>query len=428
MSLKILILLCYNAMTHIQSDSFFRFNPNSVPSPCFVVDEARVENNLRILNDVQTRSGAKILMALKAFSLFALSPLFNRYLSGTCSSGIYEAQLACQHFAGQLNGEHKREVHIYNPAYKADDIDYLLTVADHIVFNSASQWLRFKDQCIAASAIKPTLRFGLRINPQQSTAATSLYDPCAAGSRLGINIEEFNTHFSDQKALEGISGLHCHTLCEQGFDALSITLQAIESQFSAYLPHLQWLNLGGGHHITHKSYDRESLIQTCQRLQQQYALQVYLEPGEAAVIGTGVLVTEVLDLPHNHIDLAIVDSSATCHMPDTIEMPYRANILIGQQKHWPDASVAGLQNEKHHMYRLGGQTCLAGDVMGDYSFDQALTVGQRLMFDDMSHYTMVKTTTFNGMPLPTLALWNSNTHKVHIIKDFNYHDFYQRLS
>jgi len=416
-------------MTDIQAHSFFAFDPHRVPSPCFVIDEACVEKNLKILNEVQTRSGAKVLMALKAFSLCALAPLFNRYLTGTCSSGVFEAQLAWDHFGGKLTGADKRDIHVYNPAYKADDIEFLLTVADHIVFNSAAQWLRFKEQCLAASATRPSLRFGLRINPQQSTATTTLYDPCAAGSRLGITIEEFQQHFSaDKRALEGISGLHCHTLCEQGFDALAVTLDAIKAQFGEYLPHLEWLNLGGGHHITHKDYDRESLIVACQQLQQDYALQVYIEPGEAAVIGTGVLVTEVLDLPRNKIELAIVDSSATCHMPDTLEMPYRAHILLGQQEHWPIRSVAGDVGEKPYTYRLGGQTCLAGDVMGDYSFDQPLNVGQRLMFDDMSHYTMVKTTTFNGMPLPALALWHSGTDQVRVVKQFGYDDFYQRLS
>jgi len=415
-------------MNNIQATRFFQFTPERVPSPCFVVDEVSVEHNLKILNDIQTRSGARILMALKAFSMFALSPLFNRYLSGTCSSGVYEARLAYDYFGARLSGNDKRELHVYNPAYKAVDLDLLLKIADHIVFNSTTQWLRFKEQCLAAKKLRPTLCFGLRINPQQSTAETPLYDPCASGSRLGITIEEFNQCFSDPNTLTGITGLHFHTLCEQGFDTLQLTLHAVEKQFSDVLPKMEWLNIGGGHHITSSDYDRDALVDSCQRIQQKYRLQMYLEPGEAAVIGSGVLVSEVLDLPRNQRQLAIVDSSATCHMPDTLEMPYRANILLGKQNGIPPYSIAGEEGEKKYSYRLGGQTCLAGDVMGDYSFDQPLHVGQRIMFDDMSHYTMVKTTTFNGMPLPSLAHWNSDTDRLRIVKTFGYDTFYQRLS
>lgn len=415
-------------MTSIQADSFFKFNPSRVPSPCFVVDEVRVARNLKILNQVQRDSGARVLMALKACSMFALSPLFNRFLSGTCSSGIYEAQLAYEHYGGKLSGADKRELHVYNPAYKQSEIDYLLSVADHIVFNSASQWQRYKMQCLKAAEQRTDLSFGLRINPMFSTGDTAMYDPCAAGSRLGINIDEFLHHFPNMSALDGISGLHFHTLCEQGFDALALTLNAVESQFADYLPHMRWINCGGGHHITQDDYDRKSLVDACRRLQQDYDVQLYLEPGEAAVIKSGVLVTEVLDLPRNQMDLAILDSSATCHMPDTVEMPYRADILLGHQQGWPANSVAGDRGDKAFCYRLGGQTCLAGDVMGDYSFDQPLNVGQRLLFDDMSHYTMVKTTTFNGMGLPALALWNSDTDDVTLIKRFGYDEFYRRLS
>lgn len=415
-------------MTPIQSASFFKFNPSAVPSPCFVVDEVRVERNLRILNQVQRDSGARVLMALKAFSMFALSPLFNRYLSGTCSSGINEAKLAYHHFGGAASGPDKRELHVYSPAFKPCEIDYLLGIADHLVFNSAEQWQRYKKQCLSAAEQRRGLSFGLRINPMFSSADTALYDPCAEGSRLGINVDEFRHHFANASALEGISGLHFHTLCEQGFDALAQTLEAVESQFADYLPHMKWLNCGGGHHITQDNYDRSGLVAACRRLQQDYGVQLYLEPGEAAVIKSGVLVTEVLDLPRNKINLAIVDSSATCHMPDTIEMPYRASILLGEQKGWPSNSVAAAKGDKDFCYRLGGQTCLAGDVMGEYSFDQPLKVGQRLMFDDMSHYTMVKTTTFNGMGLPALAIWNSNTNEVTLVKVFGYDDFHRRLS
>lgn len=415
-------------MSRILARQFFQFDPYRVPSPCFVVDECRIERNLSVLRDVQQQSGAKVLMALKAFSMFALSPLFNRYLSGTCSSGIYEARLAFEHFAGRLSGSDKRELHVYNPAFKEQELEELLTIADHIVFNSPGQWFRFKEQCLLAQKKRAGLRFGLRINPLHSTGTTSLYDPCAEGSRLGINIEEFRHHFPTIHDLNGITGLHFHTLCEQGFDALESTLAAVETQFADYLPHLEWLNCGGGHHITQDGYDRQGLIQACQQVRQRYGVQVYLEPGEAAVIHSGVLVSEVLDLPRNTLNLAIMDSSATCHMPDTLEMPYRAEIFLGQQKGWPEGAVAGRADEKPYCYRLGGQTCLAGDVMGDYSFDEPLQVGQRLLFDDMSHYTMVKTTTFNGMGLPALAIWNAKTQALKRIKTFGYDEFYRRLS
>lgn len=415
-------------MPQIQARSFFQFDPSRVPSPCYVVDEASVERNLKILHQVQRDSGAKVLLALKAFSMFTLSPLFNHYLSGTCSSGRHEMQLAYDHFGGKLSGTNKRELHVYNPAYKPADIDYLLTVADHIVFNSAGQWLRYQAQCLAAREQRSGLSFGLRINPMCSTGETALYDPCAEGARLGMNAEEFHHHFAQSDGLTGITGLHFHTLCEQGFDALETTLTAVEAQFAEHLPQMRWLNFGGGHHVTQDGYDREGLVEACRRIQQEYDVQVYLEPGEAAVIRSGVLVSEVLDLPRNRIELAIMDSSATCHMSDTLEMPYRAEILLGKQSHWPAESVAGESGDKLHCYRLGGQTCLAGDVMGDYSFDKPLSIGQRLMFDDMSHYTMVKTTTFNGMGLPALAIWNSETDEIQVVKTFGYEDFCQRLS
>ena len=415
-------------MVHIQSRSFFNFDPTRVPSPCFVVDEASVALNLKILERVQKESGAKVLLALKAFSMFSMSDLFTRHLSGTCSSGVYEAQLALEYYAKDQHLGEKREIHVYNPAFKPEEIDYLLEVADHIVFNSASQWRRFKDQCFHAMQQRPELKFGLRINPNYSTGDTPLYDPCSDGSRLGIPLEEFIQDFPDSDALEGISGLHFHTLCEQGFDALASTLEVVESQFANVLSNMEWLNFGGGHHITQKGYDVDALINTCQRVQTQYRLQVYLEPGEAAVINTGVLVSEVLDLPRNKMNLAILDSSATCHMPDTLEMPYRAEILLGKQIHWPANAQADVGGVNRYSYRLGGQTCLAGDVMGDYSFDQELQIGQRLMFDDMSHYTMVKTTTFNGMALPSLAIWNSDTDELRVVKQFEYSDFRDRLS
>mgnify|MGYP001569131728 CR=1 FL=1 len=384
--------------------TFRNFDPSRVPSPCFVVDEVAVENNLRILQHVQQASGAKVLLALKAFSMFSLAPLFNRYLSGTCASGLYEARLGASEFAGA--------VHTFCAAYKEDDLREILQISDHVLFNSLSQWQRFQPLIEQARQQRPELQFGLRINPLHSEGSTPIYDPCAPGSRLGIPKSEFAG-----QDLQGISGLHFHTLCEQDFAPLDRTLAAVEAQFGEQLHQMQWVNFGGGHHITRAGYPLEALIKRIIEFQDKYAVQVYLEPGEAAVLHSGVLVAEVLDLSYNQMALAILDTSATCHMPDTLEMPYRADIF-----------TAGEQDEKAFNYRLGGQTCLAGDVMGDYSFDQQLQVGQRLIFDDMAHYTMVKTTTFNGIPLPAMAIWSSATDELKLVREFDYNDFKQRLS
>ncbi len=388
----------------IKSTTFKQFDPTRVPSPCFVVDEAAVEENLKILKRVQDESGAKILMALKAFSMFNLAPLISHYLKGTCASGLHEARLGREEFGG--------EVHTFSAAYTEADLSQILAISDHVVFNSFGQWQRFQPLIQAAKKARPELEFGLRVNPMHSEGATPIYDPCAPGSRLGIPKEAFAG-----QSLEGISGLHFHTLCEQEYEPLDRTLAAVEAQFADWLPQLKWVNFGGGHHITRSDYNVDALIDRIKAFQKKYDVQVYMEPGEAIAIHTGVLVAEVLDLTHNQMDLAILDTSATCHMPDTLEMPYRAEIF-----------GAGELNEKPYNYKLGGQTCLAGDVMGDYSFDQPLEIGQRLMFDDMAHYTMVKTSTFNGIGLPALAVWNSNTDALRIVKQFSYEDFRNRLS
>lgn len=393
----------------IKSKSFLRFDAARVPSPCFVVDEVAVRQNLEVLAHVQQASGAKILLALKAFSMYSLAPLISRYLSGTCSSGLYETRLGHEEFGG--------EIHTYCAAYTEADLTEILQLSNHVVFNSFNQWQRFQGLIQSAKAKRPELQFGLRINPLHSEGATPIYDPCAPGSRLGIPHTEFAGQDFASISLEGISGLHFHTLCEQDFGALDRTLAVVEQQFAEILPKLTWVNFGGGHHITGDGYQVQALIERIQQFQDKYQVQVYLEPGEAIAINTGVLVTEVLDLTFNTINLAILDSSATCHMPDTIEMPYRADIFY-----------AGQLGEHQHHYRLGGQTCLAGDVMGDYSFQQPLEIGQRLLFDDMSHYTMVKTTTFNGIGLPAIALWNSETDALRIVREFAYEDFKIRLS
>ncbi|MBR9909769.1 MAG: carboxynorspermidine decarboxylase [Gammaproteobacteria bacterium] len=391
-------------MAEIKSQTFHRFDPTRVPSPCYVVDEAAVEKNLQVLARVQRESGAKVLLALKAFSMFSLAPLVRRYLSGTCASGLFEARLGQEEFGG--------EVHTFSAAYTERDLREILKISHHVVFNSFGQWQRFQPLVKEAQALRPELKFGLRVNPNHSEGAVPLYDPCAPGSRLGIPLQAFAG-----QSLEGISGLHFHTLCEQEFAPLARTLDAVEEQFGHLLPDMQWLNFGGGHHITRGDYDVDGLIERIVQVQEKYQLQVYLEPGEAIAIHTGVLVAEVLDLTHNQMDLAILDTSATCHMPDTLEMPYRAEVF-----------GAGEAGAKPHCYRLGGQTCLAGDVMGDYSFNEPLRIGQRLVFDDMAHYTMVKTSTFNGIGLPAIAIWNSETDDLRLVKEFGYQDFKQRLS
>ena len=389
---------------------FTHFNPARVPSPCFVIDKAAVEDNLKILNRVQRESGAKVLAALKAFSCWSLAPLFKQYLSGTCASGLHEAKLGREEFGG--------EVHCYSAAYKEADLLEILQVADHVLFNSFSQWSRFKAIALAAKQSRPELHFGIRINPEHSEGEVALYDPCAPCSRMGVPIAQFEQAVKENpEILEGISGLHFHTLCQQDLPPLQRTLAAVKEKFSQYFDRLEWINFGGGHHISREDYQVDELIEMIKQFNAEFGLQVYLEPGEAVAIRSGVLVAEVLDITWNTMAQAILDTSATCHMPDVLEMPYRADILH-----------AGMPGELAHTYRLGGMTCLAGDVIGDYSFSQPLQVGQRLMFDDMAHYTMVKTTTFNGINLPSIAVWDSRTDELQIVREFGYADFKQRLS
>ncbi len=389
---------------NLVADTFARFDPSRVPSPCFVVDEVAVERNLQVLDRVQRESGAKILLALKAFSMFALAPLVRRYLHGTCASGLWEARLGREEYGG--------EVHVYSAAYTHDDLEEILGIADHVVFNTLTQWERFQPLVRDALRKRPELEFGLRINPRHSEGAVPLYDPCSPGSRLGTPISQLAG-----RDLSGFNGLHFHTLCEQNFAPLSRTLDVIEAKCGDILEKMEWVNFGGGHHISHPSYDVEGLINRIKLFSDRYGVQVYLEPGEAIAIRSGVLVSEVLDVMENEVPIGILDCSATCHMPDTLEMPYRAHIK--------DSAEAG---QLAHTYRLGGLSCLAGDVMGDYSFAKPLEVGQRLMFDDMAHYTMVKTTTFNGVRLPALAVWNSETDDLRIVREFGYQDFRSRLS
>jgi carboxynorspermidine decarboxylase len=392
-----------------QFTDFSQLDLARLPSPCFVVDEVAVERNLAILREVADASGARVLTALKAFSCWRLGELTARYLDGCCASGLHEARLGHDYYRGP---QETGEVHVFGAGYHEADLREILQIAHHVVFNSCAQWVRFRPLCLAAQRERPQLRFGLRINPEHSEGDVPIYDPCAPGSRLGIPRSQL-----DVSTLEGISGLHFHTLCEHDFPPLERTLAAVEARFGGLLPQMEWVNFGGGHHITRPGYQIDALVACIRDFAQRYSVQVYLEPGEAVAIGTGVLVTEVLDLTWNALDQAILDCSATCHMPDTLEMPYRPELL-----------GAGLAGELPHTYRLGGLTCLAGDVIGDYSFAEPLQIGQRLLFKDMAHYTMVKTSTFNGTRLPAIALWNSRTDALEIVRQFDYHDFRTRLS
>ncbi len=368
-------------------------------TPCYVVDEALLIKNLKILADVQQKSGAKILLAQKAFSMFRVYPLLSQYLCGTAASGLFEARLGREHFPG--------EVHVYSPAYREDEFAEILNVSDHVLFNSFVQWERYKGRALAAGK-----SCGLRVNPACSTQeGHEIYDPCAPCSRLGVTKEQF-----EPGKLVGIEGLHFHTLCEQNADALVTTLACFERDFGEYLHGMKWLNLGGGHHITREDYDAELLISTVVRLRETYGVEVYLEPGEAVALNAGFLVSTVLDTLHNAMDIAILDTSASCHMPDVIEMPYRPNIL-----------GAGKPDEKAHTFRLGGPTCLAGDVIGDYSFDAPLVPGDKLIFCDMAIYSMVKNNTFNGMRLPDIILKKLDG-SFETVRSFGYKDFKDRLS
>lgn len=373
----------------------------AVPSPCYVVDEARLRRNLETLAGVRARTGANILLALKGFAMFRTFPLVREYLQGACASGIDEARLGREELGGT--------VHTFAPAYKEEEIRELLEITDHLVFNSFEQWRKFRP--LVESAPRK-VHSGLRLNPRHSEGTTPIYDPCAPGSRLGIPRDAF-----EGKSPDGLSGLHFHTLCEQNSDALDRTLAAVEEQWADWLPRVRWLNMGGGHHITRPDYDIERLCACVDRVKTRHGLEVYLEPGEAIALHTGFLVCEVVDIVHNDMSIAILDTSATAHMPDVLEMPYRPTLLGG-----------ALPGEKAHTYRLAGQTCLAGDVIGDWSFDKPLRPGDRLVFTDMAHYTMVKNTTFNGIRLPSIVLLREADGQPEVVRRFGYEDYRTRLS
>ena len=391
-------------MSDALTEAFRKVDLSQVPSPCHVLHRGLLEQNLRILRSVMDRSGAKVLLALKGFAQFSEAKLVSKYLAGTTASGIHEALLGREEFGG--------EVHAYSPAFKDEEFARLLRVADHVSFNSPAQWKRHKAAGLAAGR---KVSFGLRVNPEHAEVDVELYNPCAAGSRLGTPRSEIR----DAADLDGLEGLHFHTMCQQGSDVLERTVAAFEAKFGEFIPRMKWVNFGGGHHITREGYDLDRLVRVVTGFRQRWGqhIQVYLEPGEAIGIGTGVLVGTVLDLVRNGVDIAILDVSATCHMPDTLEMPYRADIL--------DADLPG---KLPHTYRLGSATCLAGDVIGDYSFAAPLQVGQRLVFMDMSHYTFVKNTTFNGVPLPAIAVFDPAAGQVQVVRRFGYADYKNRLS
>ena len=372
----------------------------ALPTPCYVVDEARLIKNLELLRHVQQEAGCHILLAQKCFSMFRLYPLMGEYLAGTTASGIFEARLGHE--------EMGKENHVFAPAFRTEDMRELVQICDHIVFNSIAQLEKHRELWENANT-----SVGIRINPECSTQESehAIYDPCAVGSRLGVTLANF-----PEELPAGVEGLHFHTLCEQNSDDLITTFKAFEAKFGKFFGQLKWLNLGGGHHITRADYDVQALIDLVKYIRSTYGVEVYLEPGEAVALNAGYLVTEVLDIVHNGMDILILDASAACHMPDVLEMPYRPPLRYGYEA-----------NEKAHTYRLSSMTCLAGDVIGDYSFEQSINVGDKLIFEDMAIYSMVKNNTFNGMPLPDIVLLKKDG-STELVRRFGYEDFKGRLS
>ncbi len=378
-----------------------RFDETQVESPAYVCDLGYLRQNAELLSQVQQRASCRILLALKGFAMWSTFPLLRQYLSGAAASSSDEARLAREEFGG--------EVHAYAPAYSERDIFELVQWADHLVFNSVEQWRRYRPSVEARrGAVSPAIR----INPEHSEVAVPLYDPCSAGSRLGVR----RRHFPPD-AMEGLDGLHFHGLCESSADALARLLGAVERGFPEHLERAKWVNFGGGHHVTRPGYDVDALITLVKEFRARYGVEVYLEPGEAIALDTGVLVASVLDIINADMPIAVLDISATAHMPDVLEMPYR-----------PAIAGAGAPGEMPHTYRLGGLTCLAGDVIGEYSFEHPLEIGQRLVFGDMAHYTMVKNTTFNGVRLPSIALFEPETQEVQVVRRFGFEDYKNRLS
>ncbi len=378
---------------------------SKIHTPCYIVQERALKENLEQLAGLARETGCRILLAQKAFSMFRVYPLIGNYLAGTTASGLYEARLGAECMG--------KENHIFSPAYREEEMGEILSLCGHVVLNSPQQIRRYKRQILAAGRSP-----GLRVNPECSTQeGHAIYDPCAPGSRLGTTLSQLERALAETPdLLEGIEGLHFHTLCEQDADALAVTLDAVVEKFGVYMAKMKWVNLGGGHHITRPGYHMETLKQCIRRVQKLCGGTVYLEPGEAVALQAGTLRTSVLEVTENGVQTAILDASAACHMPDVLEMPYR-----------PPLSGAGLPGERPFTYRLAGPTCLAGDVIGDYSFDRPLETGDVVEFQDMAIYSMVKNNTFNGMALPDIVLEREDGSR-ELVRRFGYEDFKGRLS
>ncbi|TLV03068.1 carboxynorspermidine decarboxylase [Dyadobacter luticola] len=380
---------------------------SQIPSPCFVLHEDLLRKNLALIDSVQKAAGCKIILALKGFSMYSVFPIVKEYLSGATASSLNEVKL--------INDFMGYQAHTYMPAYLDQEFDEILQRSSHITFNSLTQWERFKSRVEEFKSLNPShaLSCGIRVNPQYSEVATEMYNPCVPGSRLGVTRDKLPNVLP-----EGIEGIHFHTLCENGSDTLERTLEALESKFSDLLHQAKWLNMGGGHLMTREGYDIEKLIQLVKKIREKYNLEAILEPGSAIAWRTGELVTTVLDVMDSQgVDVAILDTSFAAHMPDTLEMPYKP--AISDSYH--DA-VDGKPT-----YRMGGMTCLAGDFIGDYSFDTPLEIGQKIIFEDMIHYTMVKTTTFNGVNLPSIGIWKTSG-EFQLVRTYGYESFKDRLS
>ncbi len=391
--------------SHVFEQPAPAFNVASVETPAYVVDRGLLKKNLEKLAQVQRDSGAKILLALKGFSMFSTFDLVREYLHGCCTSGLHEALLGHEEF--------RKELHVYAPAFKQAEMEQIIPIAHHISFNSPTQWQKWKpmlDAARAAGLHAPSP--GIRVNPEHSEVECSLYDPCSPSCRLGTRSETL-----DKEDLTGLEGLHFHALCEQDSDVLERTLAAVEKRFPKLLAQVKWVNMGGGHHITRNDYDVERLVRVIRSFKERYGKDVYLEPGEAIALNTGYLIASVLDIVPTDIPTAILDTSATAHMPDTLEMPYRPHII--------GTDLPGVLS---HTYRLGGMTCLAGDVINEYSFPAPLEIGQKLVFTDMAHYTMVKTSTFNGVPHPDIDLYDPEIGVLRVVRRFGYEDFKRKLS
>lgn len=381
--------------------AFARFDLNRVASPAFVVDEMAVRRNLAVLKDVRDRADARVLLALKAFSMWSLADVVGEYLDGVCASGLWEARLARQFYRGELT--------TYSPAYTAQDLPEILRLSDHVIFNNPQQIARFAGLIAAARAEGEVFEIGLRLNPEHSEGEVAKYDPAQPCSRLGFPVSQLKPEH-----MQGVDGLHIHALCEQDFEPLARIWAAVEPKLAPLMDGVKWLNLGGGHHVTRADYQTDRLIDFLRDIARRHDVQVYLEPGEAVALDAGILIGEVLDTFDNGMPIAITDLSATCHMPDVIEAPYRP-AMLGE----PEAGVT---------LRLGGPSCLAGDTIGDYVFADRPTPGTRIAFLDQAHYSMVKTTTFNGVPLPAIVLWNSDTDDLRVVKSFDWTTFRDRLS